>query len=179
MGEANETAADGRLKAFLKRWMIQTLAVLMAVYLVKGIEFERPVDLAVASLLLGICYAFLRPILMLLSLPLLILTLGLFTFVINGAVLFVVGRLLEPHFRVASYSAAFRGALVISVISTVLNILTGTRSAGGGSQFKVRWQVNRGRRPARPTAGDHGNDRPRVDGGNGRPPDGPGPVIDV
>jgi hypothetical protein len=74
-----------KYKEFLFRWLNNTAGVAVATYLVrKGIHYQKPVDLVVASLLLGMLYAFVRPLLMLLSLPLLILTLGLFTFVINA-----------------------------------------------------------------------------------------------
>jgi putative membrane protein len=75
--------------------------------------------------LLGILNAFVRPILMLLALPLLIFTLGLFTFVINALLLYLVGALLAPHFQVDSFGFAFLGALIISIISIALNALTG------------------------------------------------------
>ena len=66
------------LKVFLERWLISTLAVLVAAQIVHGIDYDTNTDLFVASLLLGILTTFLRPLLMLISLPLLILTLGLF-----------------------------------------------------------------------------------------------------
>ena len=117
------------LKAFLLRWLISTLAVLVATHVVNGIGYDRPSTLFVASLLLGILTAFLRPLMLLLSLPLLIFTLGLFTLVINAALLFWVGKLVKG-FVVESFSAAFWGALVISLISLVLNSLTGTARVG-------------------------------------------------
>ncbi len=90
---------------------------------------------------------------MLLTLPLLVVTLGLFAFVINGALLYFVGFLLRPHFYVDDLWSAFWGAVVISVVSTILNSMTGT----GNSRFRFV----RHRRP--PDRGD----------------DGGGPVIDV
>ena len=74
-------------KKFIQSWFISTLAVLVAVFIVRGIHFQEnnlwmPF---VASLVLGILNAFIRPIMMLLALPLLIYTLGLFTIVINHA----------------------------------------------------------------------------------------------
>ena len=134
--------------------MINTLAVLMAVYLLKGgIHYEKPLDLCVASLLLGILNAVLRPILMLLTLPLLIFTLGLFRFVINALLLYFVGYVLQPHFYVDGFRDAFWGALIISVVSVILHALTFT----GGA--RVHFQHRR---------------RPPASG-----PGGSGPVIDV
>lgn len=141
-----------RLKKFIQSWIINTAAVLVAVSIVPGIHYDRTVDLFVASLLLGILNAFFRPILLLLALPLLIFSLGLFVLVINALLLYFVGLLLQG-FQVDGFWAAFWGALIISIVSLVLNSLTGT----GGSRIEFR----RGRR--------------RPPGSNG----GGGPVIDV
>src|SRR6266567_4431850 len=99
------------VKKFIQSWLINTLAVLVAVYVVKGIHYEQPLDLFVASLLLGILNAVLRPILLILALPLLLFTLGLFMLVINALLLYFVGFVLHPHFYVDSFGAAFWGAL--------------------------------------------------------------------
>ena len=81
--------------------------------------------LVMASLALGILNAFVRPVLMLLALPFLIVTLGLFTWVINALLLYLVGILMAPNFQVDSFLFAFLGALIISIVSAVLNIATG------------------------------------------------------
>ncbi len=143
------------MKRFLQSWLINTLAVLLAVYLVKGIGYRQPLDLVVASLLLGILNALLRPVLLLLALPVLIVTLGLFTIVINAGLLYLVSALLSPNFHVNDFRAALWGALVISIVSVILNAVTGTGRA--------RIQVKRQRRPP-----DRG---PGAEGG--------GPVIDI
>lgn len=128
-----------KLKAFIQRWIISTLAVLVATYVVPGIEFDRWQDLLVATLVLGLLNSFLRPLLMLLSLPLLIFTLGLFTIVINAVLLLLVSGLLGRHFIVDGFWSAFWGALVISIVSLLLNSLTGSGNA--------RLSVRRGRPP--------------------------------
>lgn len=138
------------MKKFLQSWVINTLAVLVAVYVVKGIHYEKPLDLIVAALLLGILNSVLRPIMMVLALPLLLVTLGLFFFVINALLLYFVGFVLQPHFYVDTFWDAFWGALVIFVVSTVLSFLT------GGS--KVRFE----RRKPPPGAG-HGGGGPIID----------------
>lgn len=114
------------MKRFLQSWLINTLAVLVAVYIVPGIHYRTWLDLLVASLLLGILNSVIRPILMLVTLPLLIFSLGLFMLVINALLLDLVGYLLRPQFLVQDFSAAFWGALVISIVSLILNSLTGT-----------------------------------------------------
>jgi len=145
-----------RFKEFLQRWIISTVAALVATYLVPGITYQTWVDLFVATFILGLLNVFVRPILMLFSLPLLIFTLGLFTLVINALLLYFVGYLLAPKFVVSSFGAAFWGALVITIVSLILNSLTGT----GAARLKV--QTRKGSPPPR---------RDRDDGG--------GPVIDV
>jgi len=143
-----------RLKRFLLQWLINTLAVLVAMQVVKGIHYDSRVSLLVATLLLGILNAFLRPLLTFLSLPFMILTLGLFRIVINAGLLLLVNQLVE-QFHVDSFSSAFWGALVISIISLLLNSLAGT----GESRLVMR----RGKPPPPPK----------------KPGDGNGPIIDV
>lgn len=141
------------MKSFLQRWLINTLAVLIATYVVPGIDYGKPLDLFVAALVLGILNAILRPLLMFLSLPLLIFTLGLFTLVINAVLLLISSWLVgSNHFHVDGFGSALLGALVISIVSIVLNTLTGT-----------------------------GNSRISIKKGKAPPPrdDGDGPVIDV
>src|ERR1051325_1157350 len=111
------------LKKFLQSWAINTLAVLVAVYIVPGIRFKdnslwTPF---VTSLVLGILNAFIRPILMFFALPLLIFTLGLFTLVINAMLLYLVSWLLNRYFAVDNFWSAFLGALIISLVSLILN----------------------------------------------------------
>jgi putative membrane protein len=117
---------NNKLVRFLQSWVINTLAVTLAVMILRGhIHCDKNSDLILAALLLGILNAFVRPILMLIALPLLIFTLGLFTFVINALLLYFVGYLLKPDFYVDSFGYAFLGALIIGVVSISLNVLTG------------------------------------------------------
>jgi putative membrane protein len=109
---------------FLQRWLVTTMAVLIAAQIVPGIEYQNLSGLLTASLLLGIFNAVLRPIMLLLSLPVLIFSLGLFLFVINATLLYLVGSLVKS-FEVRSFSAAFLGGIVISAVSMVVNLLAG------------------------------------------------------
>ncbi len=80
------------------------------------------------ALILGLVNAIIAPVIKLLTCPLILLTLGLFTLVINGAMLLLasnIGSSLGLAFEVDSFAAAFFGALVISVVSFVLSVLTG------------------------------------------------------
>src|SRR5580692_9801448 len=105
-----------KLVRFLQSWIINTVAVLVAAAILhKHITYnDKLVNLLVASLILGILNAFVRPILMFIALPLLIFTLGLFTFFINGLLLYFVGYLLRPNFSVDTFGYAMLGAAIIS-----------------------------------------------------------------
>jgi putative membrane protein len=94
---------------------------------VQGIHFRDPGLLApvLTALLLGILNASIRPILVIFALPLLIFTLGLFMLVINALMLCFVSWLMRPYFQVDTFGAAFLGALIISIVSVILNIMTG------------------------------------------------------
>jgi putative membrane protein len=120
-----------KLKIFLQRWVISTVAVLVATMVLRGrIDYGDWVDLLVATLILGLLNTFLRPLLMVLSLPLLIVTLGLFTVVINAVLLLLVSALLgAENFHVDGFGWALLGAVIISVVSLLLNSITGTGSA--------------------------------------------------
>jgi putative membrane protein len=144
---------------FLQSWIINTLAVLVAVAILrKHISYEdKWTNLLIASFLLGILNAFVRPILMLIALPLLIFTLGLFTLVINALLLALLTVLL-PFFHITSdgvnfsFGYAFLGAVIISVISVALNVLTGN----------ARVSVQH-RRPPDPPKSPGGGDGPVID----------------
>jgi putative membrane protein len=138
-----------KLWRFLGTWAINTLAVLVAVEIVPGIRFNDNHWFTpfVTSLVLGILNAFVRPILMFLALPLLIFTLGLFTLVINALLLYAVGQM--PFFHVNSFGSAFLGALVISIVSIFLNIMT------GGARVSIQ------RRPPKKKNDD--DDKPVID----------------
>jgi putative membrane protein len=136
---------------FLGNWAINTLAVALAVLILHGhIRYKNPWDLIFAALLLGILNAFVRPILMLIALPLLIFTLGLFTLVINALLLMLVSALLKPNFEVDTFGYAFAGAAIISIVSVALNVLTGNTQA----RISVR-------RPPPPKKDD--DDKPVID----------------
>ncbi|MBC8097617.1 MAG: phage holin family protein [Akkermansiaceae bacterium] len=141
-----------KTKKFFLSWIINTLAVAVTCAILPGISYITVLDLMIASLLLGILNAFVRPILLLLTLQLVIFSLGLFVFVINALLLYFVGSILQG-FHVDSFWWAFGGALIISIVSLVLNAVT------GNTRGKV--EVRRGGRPPNP------------------PPGGDGPVIDV
>src|SRR5258706_65269 len=116
------------LKTFLQCWLVNALAVLVAAHLVRGISYDSFTGLMIASLVLGVLNAFLRPLLLLLSLPLVFFSLGLFVLVINAFLLYFVGWLVRS-FHVDSFGAAFWGALVVSLVSMLVNSLIGAEPA--------------------------------------------------
>lgn len=108
------------MQRFALRLLATAAAVLLASVLFPNlIEVQSPVGAIVFAIVLGILNAFLRPILLLLTLPLNLLTLGLFTLVINAIVFWLATQLLGTGVHVVDFGAAFVGALVVSVVSFV------------------------------------------------------------
>ena len=108
------------MRHFVFRWIVTTFAVFVAAPIV-GINYgDRIGCLLGASLLLGIVNAFIRPILLLLSLPLILVTLGVFILIINALMLKVVGAIV-PCFEVPGFWSAFFGAIIISIVSWLLS----------------------------------------------------------
>jgi putative membrane protein len=142
------------VRSFLQRWLVTAAGVLVASQIVPGISAQNFIGLLAASLLLGIFNAFLRPIMLILTLPLLLVTLGLFTFVVNAVLLLLVGNLVKG-FYVAGFWSAFWGGVVISIVSFIANGLIG--------------------KPVkRPAASE-----PQPPPPERKPPPGDGPIIDV
>ncbi|MES2570100.1 MAG: phage holin family protein [Verrucomicrobiota bacterium] len=107
------------MKSLLTRWFCTTIAVALAAHMV-SIRYESIGALLAASLLLGIANALVRPVLLLLSLPFILVTLGFFILVVNGLLLWMVGSLV-PGFHVDGFWQAFFGALIVSVVSWLLS----------------------------------------------------------
>ena len=110
----------------LIRLLINAGALWAATQFVSGISFTGDIPrFLVVALVFGLLNALVRPILLLLSFPLLILTLGLFTFVLNAAILMLLGVLSDAlglGFHVAGFVPAFVGALIVTIVSFVLSI---------------------------------------------------------
>jgi putative membrane protein len=116
------------MRNFLLRWLINVAGLYAATYLqIPGLIYEGDwVKLLGLALIFGLVNAVIRPIISFLTCPLIILTLGLFTIVINAVMLWlasVLGQQVGIHFIVANFKAAILGALVISVVSFVLTML--------------------------------------------------------
>lgn len=106
----------------IARWLINAGTLLGLAYLLHGIVVGGVVPALVAAAVLGIVNAFIRPLLLVLTLPLNIITLGLFTFVINGLMLWLVSALV-PGFSVNGLLTAIIGSLLLSIISGILTKL--------------------------------------------------------
>lgn len=100
----------------LLRWLITTLAVWVAVELTPNLDYDRWQALVLAALVLGILNSFVKPILTLLSLPLIIVTFGIFLIAINAALLKLTAWFV-PGFTVVDWRAAIIGSIIISIIS--------------------------------------------------------------
>ena len=113
-------------KAFLQRWFVTSLGVLVAAGLIDKVHADGIIPLLVASLLLGVLNAFLRPILLIATIPLVLFSFGLFIFVINALLLYLVAHLVKG-FYVADFWTAFKGAIVVSIVSVLSNMMLGKK----------------------------------------------------
>ena len=110
----------------LVRWIFLTGAILLASYLIDGIKVSGFFSAFLAAAILGILNALLRPVLIILTLPINILTLGLFTFVINAVLLMMASGVIKG-FEVQGFWSAFFGALIIAIVNWVLGSLIGEK----------------------------------------------------
>ncbi len=116
------------MRNFLARWLLNTLALWLVAQLYGGVNFASSStlgDYLIAGLVLGLANALVRPLLLLFTLPLNLLTLGLFTLVVNALVLLLVAQ--ATALEVEGFGGAFWGALLLSVVSWLLNIIFGDR----------------------------------------------------
>jgi putative membrane protein len=108
---------------FLIRWLVTAVAVLAAAHIVSGVDYHgNYAALAITALILGILNAFLRPLLLLVTLPLNVLSFGILTLFINAFLFWLAGRLVS-EFTVDGFWSAFFGALIVSIVSFFLNSL--------------------------------------------------------
>lgn len=107
------------MKTFL-HWLIATVAIVIAAYIVPGVSIT-PISALIAAVVLGALNLFIRPILFVLTLPINVLTLGLFSFVINAA-LILLASYLVPGFFVSGFWAAIFFSLALTVINWVFSL---------------------------------------------------------
>ena len=112
---------------FILRWIINAVALFLAVYLVPGVNLQGGViSLIWLALIFGLINAFLRPLLKLLTCPLIFLTLGLFTLLINTFLFWLtsqVGQAFGIGFTISGFWPAFLGGLVVTVVSVILSLI--------------------------------------------------------
>ena len=107
-------------KGVIVRWLILTAAIMVASYLLEGIEVSGFFSALFGAVILSLLNIFFKPVLIILTLPFNILTMGLFTFVINAFLLMMVSGVI-PGFKITGFWAALWGALLISIVNALLN----------------------------------------------------------
>jgi putative membrane protein len=108
------------MKGLVVRWLFLTVAILVAAHLIDGFEVKGFWSAFLAAAILGVLNALFRPVLIILTLPINILTLGLFTFVINAILVMMVSGVVGG-FEVHGFWSALLGSLIISLVSWLLN----------------------------------------------------------
>lgn len=114
------------MTSLLLRWLLSALALLAVAYIYPGVRVESFLAAAVAALALGLVNALVRPVLVILTLPVTIVTLGLFLFVINALLFWLVAEMVKG-FAVQGFLAALIGSLLYSVITTLVSWLVGSK----------------------------------------------------
>ena len=124
------------MKGILIRWLLLTISIILTSYLVDGIYVASFSSALFAALVLGILNALFRPILLLITLPINILTLGLFTFVINALLLKMVSGVVAGFYVHGFWSAVF-GSLIISLVSWLLSSFVSENGRIGYIEIKA------------------------------------------
>src|SRR5208283_3172795 len=116
-----------KMKSLMIRWVINTVALFIVVKTIKGFEITMPglqgvIILFVTSAVLGIINILIKPMIFLLTLPINLLTFGLFTFIINGAMLYLASFIVKG-FEIKSFWGAVIGAILYSIVTAFFNII--------------------------------------------------------
>ncbi len=112
------------MRGLVVRWIVSAIALYLTSSVVRGIEVRGLAPLLMAALVIGIINAFVRPVVLLLTLPISVLTLGLFILVVNAAMLVLVSAFV-PGFEVHGFWAALWGWLLLSFFTFCINVLIG------------------------------------------------------
>ena len=144
------------MKQSLIRWFVLTVAVWVAALIMPGIHYTSLASLLAASLVLGILNAFVKPVIMILSFPFILFTMGLFMLVINTLLLLLASKIVGG-FYIEGFWSALGGAVIISIVGM---FISGGKPvcASAGCDFKRKEPTPLRRNP---------------------PPNGKGPVIDI
>jgi putative membrane protein len=112
--------------SFIVRWFINALALMLVAYLYSGVKVNGIIEALIAALVLGLVNALIRPILVVLTLPVTILTLGLFIFIINAFLFWFVAEIVNG-FTVSGFLGALIGSVMFSVITLITSWLISDR----------------------------------------------------
>ncbi len=115
-----KTRYYARMSRILTRLVVTAFALILVAEFVPGIEVDSVLTALIAAFILGIMNAIIRPILVILTLPITLLTLGLFIFVINAFLFWGVASFLDG-FTVSGFWPAFFGSLIVSIVSALVN----------------------------------------------------------
>ena len=137
------------MNGIILRWLTSTVAIVFTSYLIEGIRISGFLSALLAAAILGILNAFFRPIALLLTLPINILSLGLFTFIINALMLKMASGIITG-FEVVGFWSAIIGSLLISIISWLMNSFINDR--GTVTSFESEYRARR--QPGRPSPND-------------------------
>lgn len=110
------------MQGLLIRWIVLTLAILVTAYFFDGIHVSGFFSAFFTAATLGILNAFFRPVLLVITLPINILSMGLFTFIINAVLLLMASGVI-PGFKIAGFWSAVFGSIMVSLVSWILNLL--------------------------------------------------------
>lgn len=112
---------------FLLTWLLAAVSLVITAYLVPGFAIANFVAALIAAVILGLVNAIIKPILVVLTLPITIVTLGLFLFIVNAITIWIAGAI-TPGFDVNGFPPALIGSIVLTLVSSVLNHLVGDRA---------------------------------------------------
>ncbi len=110
------------MRNLLLRFIVASVAILAVAKLLPGIEVNSLYALIMTVVILGILNAFLRPIMVIITLPITVVTLGLFIFIINGIILYLVSLLIDG-FEISSLFVAIMASILITIVSSIINWL--------------------------------------------------------
>ncbi len=116
--------------SLILRWFINALILLVIPYIVQGVQVDGVYTAIILAAVLAFVNAFIRPVLLILTLPINILTLGLFTLVINGLLFWFVSTFIKG-FYVTDFWSAFWAALVYTIVSILINLVTNENQPSG------------------------------------------------
>ncbi len=123
------------MKNFLIKWFVNIITIFIIIHIVGGVSADSWGAIVIAALVLGLLNAFVKPFIILFTLPFTILTLGLFTLIINAFMFYLASKFVKG-FEVINFSSAFWAALLFSVISSILNFALAPKGIKIDSRFR-------------------------------------------